>query len=484
MVSPIQHRQRLLNELDRLERLIAEGDPSGELRLERADLLARLGRDTDAKEAYIALLAVMPSHFRLLNNLGTLLDGLGYTSAARTLYREAVKHHPGHPTGLINLGTSLQKAREFEEARTHFAAALALDPDSIEANRGMAYTLAGQGDEAAARPYREKGFRQRPTLIRPYRGDAAPIELLVLSSSAGGAVPILQHVDDRLFATTVLFVDFADPTVPLPPHRLIFNAIGDADLAAAALQDASALAARSTAPVINRPEAVRVTGRADNAERLAGIRGLITPKMAMLPRTSLSNAAAMLAGRGIAFPCLLRSPGFHTGHHFVRVERPEDLAAAAAELPGEVLIAIEYLDASGTDGKIRKYRVMMIDHALYPLHAAVSHDWKVHYFTADMAENAAHRSEDERFITAMEEVLTQDQRRTLADIEKALGLDYGGIDFGIDRAGNLLLFEANATMVVNPVDSDPRWTYRRAPVQQVMDAIHALLHDRAAQGTS
>ncbi|MBD8871277.1 hypothetical protein [Rhodanobacter sp. DHB23] len=480
MATPLPYRQQLLDDLDRLERRIAEGDPSGELRLGRADLLARLGREADAREAYLALLAVMPGHSGLLNNLGTLLDGLGYTSAARTLYREAVKHHPDHPTGLINLGTSLQKAQAFEEARVHFAAALALAPDSIEANRGMAHTLAGLGDEAAAVPYREKGFRQCPTLAYPYRGEAAPIELLVLGSSVGGAVPIRQHIDDRLFATTVLFADFADPTAPLPPHRLIFNAIGDADLAAAALRDAAALVARSTAPVINRPEAVLATGRAGNAGRLATIPGLITPNMAMLPRASLPDAAAILADHGIAFPCLLRSPGFHTGHHFVRVERPEDLATATAKLPGEMLIAIEYLDASSTDGKIRKYRVMMIDHALYPLHAAVSHDWKVHYFSADMAGSAAHRSEDERFITAMEQVLTRDQLRTLADIEQVLGLDYAGIDFGIDRAGHLLLFEANATMVVNPVDSDPRWDYRRAPVQRVMDAIRALLRARAA----
>ena len=479
MTAPSPPRQRLLMSLDELNRRIGLGDPSGDLRLERAGILARLGRAEDARDAYVALLAVMPTHFSALNNLGALLASMGHAGAARSFYREAVLHHPDNATGHINLGSSLEKTQEFDEARDHFAMALLLDPGSVEANRGMAYVLTGMGQEAAARPYREKGFRQRPTLTYPYRGEGIPIQLLVLGAAAGGAVPIRPQIDDRIFATTVLFADFADPATPLPPHRLIFNAIGDADLAGPALEAAMALVARSTAPVINRPEAVLATGRAANAARLAGIAGLRTPRMATLPRDALPDAAVILAEHGISFPCLLRSPGFHTGFNFVRVERPEALEEAAATLPGETLVAIEYLDAGGADGKIRKYRVMLVDGEIYPLHLAVAHDWKVHYYTADMAESAEHRAEDRRFLDAMDQVLTADQRRTLAEIANALDLDYGGIDFGLDRAGQVLLFEANATMVVPMPGADERWAYRRAPVQRILQAIRALLRDRA-----
>jgi Flp pilus assembly protein TadD len=34
-------------------------------------------------------------------------------------------------------------------------------------------------------------------------------------------------------------------------------------------------------------------------------------------------------------------------------------------------------------------------------------------------------------------------------------------------------------MVVNPVDADPRWAYRRAAVDRILNAIRALLLDRA-----
>jgi glutathione synthase/RimK-type ligase-like ATP-grasp enzyme len=42
-----------------------------------------------------------------------------------------------------------------------------------------------------------------------------------------------------------------------------------------------------------------------------------------------------------------------------------------------------------------------------------------------------------------------------------VGLNYGGIDFGIDRDGGLLLFEANATMAILPPGADAKWDAAR-----------------------
>jgi hypothetical protein len=40
---------------------------------------------------------------------------------------------------------------------------------------------------------------------------------------------------------------------------------------------------------------------------------------------------------------------------------------------------------------------MMIDGQLYPLHCAISSHWKIHYFTAEMADKPAHRAVLARF---------------------------------------------------------------------------------------
>ena len=45
--------------------------------------------------------------------------------------------------------------------------------------------------------------------------------------------------------------------------------------------------------------------------------------------------------------------------------------------------------------------------------------------------------------------------------------------------GSLLLFEANATMVINPPDPDPMWDYRRAPILAALDAAKRMLLAKA-----
>ncbi|MGH7442541.1 MAG: hypothetical protein ACREKE_07715, partial [bacterium] len=220
-------------------------------------------------------------------------------------------------------------------------------------------------------------------------------------------VPIGRVFDDRIFLSTLLFTEFQDPTAPLPAHDLIFNAVGDAELGAEALAQAQVLAKRSGAPLLNDPRQVALSGRADNARRMAGIPGLVVPHIADLGRAKLEAPEAFqtLEGLGFRFPFLLRARGFHAGKHFAKLEKPADLKETLRAMPGDTFSAIEFLNAHSADGKIRKYRVMMIGGRFYPLHAAVSTQWKIHYFSADMRDNPGHRAEDQAFLQDMDRVL-------------------------------------------------------------------------------
>ena len=455
-------------------------------RLERAGLLAELGHTLEARQAYLDILARAPSDRLALNNLGTLLWGTGYRAAARTAYAEAAARHPGDAMSHVNLANTLYESGELESARAHYETALRCAPDHPEAHQGLAYVLAEMGDAAAAASHRRKGFEHRAVHRQPYRGEGPPVPLLLLVSAVGGNVPMRNFLDDRVFETTVVVPEFYDLSQPLPPHRLIFNAIGDADLAGEALAAAQSVTALSGAPLLNAPSVVMATGRADNARRLTRLPGVIAPRMAELPRELLTapDVVTTLTRHGLQFPMLLRSPGFHTGRHFVRVESAGEMAAAVAGLPGEALTAIEYLDARAADGKIRKYRVMAIAGRLYPLHVAISSHWKIHYFTAEMADSAEHRAEDARFLENMPRVLGPRAMAALQSIQGALGLDYAGVDFGLSPSGDVLLFESNATMVVNPPEPDERWAYRRPAVEGIFTAVRRMLLERAGVSRS
>jgi hypothetical protein len=440
-----------------------------------------MGRTLEARDAYLELLAREPSHRLALNNLGTLLHATGYRTAARTAYTEAVARHPADPMSLVNLGNVLFEAGEFQAARERYEAALSADPAHAEAHQGLAYALAELGDDEGAQRHRRLGFQDRPVRVLPYRGEETPVSLLLLVSSVGGNIPTRYLLDDRVFQATVLVPEYYNPQTPLPPHQIVFNAIGDADLAGPALAAAQSVVALTSAPVINSPSKVLATGRADHA-RLANLPGVVMPLTVTLPRELLesSDAASTLLRHGFRFPLLVRTPGFHTGRHFVRVGSAEPLAGAVAGLPGKELTVIEFLDARGVDGKVRKYRAMMIGGQLYPLHVAISSHWKIHYFTADMADQANNRAEDAEFLENMPAVLGARAMEALTQIQAILGLDYGGVDFGLSATGDLLLFEANATMVVNPPEPDERWAYRRPAVERIFAAVRTMLTAHAA----
>jgi hypothetical protein len=321
--------------------------------------------------------------------------------------------------------------------------------------------------------------RGRGVAALPYRGSGPPCRVLLLVSAAGGNVPTRFVLDDTLFAIFQLPVEAHTQATALPSHDLVFNAVGDADLCADALDAVDAVLARTDAPVINPPDRIRTTGRAAIAQRLADLEGVRAPRVTLVPRETLKQAA-----RGFAYPLLLRSPGFHTGRHFSKVETASGLAAAAAALPGRRLLMIEHLDARDARGLARKYRVMIVGGAIFPLHLALSGDWKVHYFTADMALQPEHRALDEAFLRDMPGMLGPRAMAGLHAIAGALGLDYAGVDFGLGPDGEVLLFEANATMVVNPPDPDPRWDYRRAPVDRILAATRALLLGHARVNAS
>ena len=491
-------RVRWETELHQLESQLESDPDSVDLHFRRAFLLLELGRPVAARNDYIQVLQALerqPYHVAALNNLGRTLVATGHRSAARLAYKEAVARHPSDLPSRINLGMSLFEESEMleaqektteaqqliREARGHFEHALGLKADYEKAHEGLSYVLGHLGEGEKAAWHRRQAFQNRYIIPLPYRGARPPVPVLMLSSTTGGNVHLQKFLNDQVFQTFVVLPEFYNVNTPLPPHQMVVNGIGDAEMSAGALTAAQSLLALTTAPVVNPPASVLATTRSNNAERLSLLPGVVTPTTVTLPRGRLCDADAVstLAAHGFVFPLLLRAPGFHTGLHFLRVDNFEGLPAALAELPGQELIVMQYLDSRGPDGKTRKYRAMFVDGQLYPLHVAISSHWKIHYFTAEMADNPQHRAEDAAFLEDMAGVLGPMAMRALQQIQSTLALDYAGVDFGLSAQGEVLLFEANATMVVNPPEPDARWKYRRPAYDQIRRAIHQMLIERS-----
>ncbi len=439
---------------------------------ERALAHDRAGEDAQAQAAYLECLREDAHHVRALTHLGNLAFRTGRRSAALTAYRQAARCAPSDPLVLVNLGNALLDAAELLEAREAYEGALWADPAFAHAHQGLSYVLDRLGEDDAAQRHRDRGFSANPFTHIPYRGGGKPVRALVLVSAAGGNFNTEWLLNPQRYDVVRLAAEYATADAPLPPHDVLINAIGDAERCGPALNAALALAARSEVKVINDPALVLQTTRQANADRFRALPQVVAPRTVPVAREELARGQTHV--RGLPFPLLLRTPGHHTGRHFAKIDTPALLDAAMQLLPGDPLLAIEYLDTRSRDGFTRKYRMMIVNGDLLALHAAVSPDWKVHYFSAAMSD-PSHRAEDERFIRSPWDVLPAGARPALSAIARILGLDYGGIDFGVDASGRVVLFEANATMSVVPPDPGEQWAYRRPAVQRVFDAFTQMI---------
>src|SRR5258708_18577311 len=122
----------------------------------------------------------------------------------------------------------------------------------------------------------------------------------------------------------------------------------------------------------------------------------------------------------------------------------------------------------------------MIGGEIYTVDVGISGDWKVHYFTSDMADKPDHRLEEANFLSDMRAVLGDKAVAALERIRDLLGLDYAGIDFGLGRNGDLLLFESNATIVVTPPDPDERCAYPRSASTRILYTVVTMILQKVA----
>lgn len=445
-----------------------------DLMFRRAFLLEGLGRNEEAKDAYRELIARDPAHAGAHNNLARILHREGEREPARALLEHLVDLAPSDAMAHANLGIVLFELEQFPEARSHLERALTLAPDSELAHLGMARLHAILGNDADSLRHQRAAFGSAAISVSAAPPNENPPRLLLLASEEQLGATAAAWLSDATLSIATLVVERFREGLELPPHHAVFNTITDADRNAAALERAITIAARSTVPVVNHPEAVLATARTALAERLRGLPDVIVPATHMFSRQD--------AIPDVGWPMLLRAPGFHSGQHFLRIERPDDVTEAVARLPGDELLAIEALPSQSSDGLFRKYRMMIVDDKLYPMHAAISNQWKVHFFSAEMTHYPERRAEDEAFLLSPESVLGARALRALHAIRTQLALDYGGIDFGLDPQGRVLVYEANATMTVPPPPSDAQWDYRRAPVARILEATRSMLLSRARRG--
>jgi len=229
------------------------------------------------------------------------------------------------------------------------------------------------------------------------------------------------------------------------------------------------------ARVINRPETVMRSSRDHVAKLLDGIPGLIAPKAVRLEGGKPALASKALERSGIVAPIILRKTGTHTGKIVGLFDSIEETVAALG--PGEH-IATRFVDFVSADGRYRKFRVFFIGDRVILRHMFVSDTWNVH--VKDRLRFMAHHPDyvaEERRLFDMGEPFSPAVREVFKAIRGRMTLDFFGMDFGMTQNGEVVLFEANATMSFFPLwpTQDPQFVYLTKCLHPATDAFRELL---------
>ena len=244
---------------------------------------------------------------------------------------------------------------------------------------------------------------------------------------------------------------------------------------------AADLADRLGKPIVNDPRKIQRTTRDAVAGccrecRAASCREVLRQKAG----TELA-IGALQAALSSSSTVLVRPAGTHGGDDFEKIEGGSRARGRALAQPAECdRYFIEYIDYRSPDGYFRKYRFIFVDGEILPYHLAIADDWKVHHDSTDMADHSWMQREEEAFLNDPASVFGPAHDRLLREIHARIGLDYFGIDCGLDASGNLVVFEVNASMLVH--DQNEEFPYKTPFVRRIKSAFDGMLRKFATRG--
>ena len=448
------------------------------------DLHLRNGQYQTAIELYLQALKLNPRHWASRANMVHALMAAKQYLIARAILIELKGERP-HDARLHHLlGKVHFELNEVEPAIASFQQAVALNPQDAESINWVGALRQLVGDDKAAQAAYAEAARIEPLIKRPAAKSPAEFRVLALYAPFGGNTPTEYLFQDAFFDTDTLalFAAREYDTAQLGQNiQLIINLVSDADQTEALLPLAAELADRFSLPTVNHPRKVQQTTRDAVAGLLQGIPGCRVPQALRLKAGADRSDTALKAMLPFSSAALVRPVGTHGGDEFEKVEDLAALSAFLSRRPDHDHYLIEYIDYVSADGNFRKYRFIFIDDQILPYHLCIGRDWKLHHINTDMAHQPWMQREEEAFLGDASAVFGPSQHQALQAIRERVGLEYCGIDCGLDTSGNVVVFEVNASMLVHARNEG--FLYKTPAVERIKLAFDTMLR-KLASGTA
>jgi len=374
------------------------------------------------------------------------------------------------------------------EAADHHAHLVLTSPDEGRdddtlvaiAYQTLAATCEARGEHAEARRRLDLAYARKSIFRQPAPG--AAFTTLVLATRGAGNISYAQMMPRDRFDRTVCYMEHASPEqmATVGPYAVVLNAIGDPDIALNSRGAVLDFVAKCDKPVLNPPDRVEATFRHRIAETLAGIEDLVAPLTIRLAAAEIAEhgLARLVERAGLAPPIIVRPAGSHGGQGVELATNGETLGATWLAESADAYVTA-FHDYRSADGAYRKYRMIFVNRVPYPYHLAISAHWMVHHRSAGMEDDPIRIAEEMAFLRDPESTIGARAMAALRAIARRLDLDYGGIDFSVTSEGQVLLFEANATMLTHLEPTDGPFAAKNAYIAPILTAFQAHLTARA-----
>ena len=438
--------------------------------------LMSLGKLDESVVTFREVLSIEPLRAEAHDNLGVALMRKGQIDDAVACHLQAISIKPDFAKAMAHLGAASFLKKETEQAMAWNKAALAIEPEQVEANQNMASILLERGDRNEAKRHLDRAHRKQSVDIE-YAADPVRTVLLLWTRKKGN-VPTIEF----LFPTTinnrvnwVIESEHDDQTDSLPDHDLVFNAMGDPDLIGDSSLPVSRFTERCEKPLLNHPAKVARTARNHLPALLDGLGNVFVPRV-----WRFANRADWDESVVECLPLLIRPVDSHGGAGLELARTVTELAQYRASQSGPVYVC-RFIDFRSADSWFRKYRIIFIDREPYPCHLAISQNWMVHYYTADMESHPWKLEEEKAFLHDPEAVLGPVNMEAIRSIGARMDLEYSGIDFSITQDERILVFEANPTMLVHPESSGGPVEHKNEYVFRIQSRFEVMLKRLCAQ---
>jgi tetratricopeptide (TPR) repeat protein len=436
------------------------------------------GRLREAVAAFSDGIVQFPRSAILYNNLAQTLDELGAPKEALLAYESALIRAPHFVPSLVGKANLLLRDGKIEEAHAALQAAIAVEPESVAANLGLYELLQLKGELPAAVEHQKRALAHQRLFSNAAPSEARSVLVLCAPGDWQVNVPIDFLVDRATTSIHKLYM-LEDDRLPavLPRYDIVLNAIAESRGAVPYLERAERFMRAQSAPALNHSERVLAISRERLPQTLASVDADV-PSVIEVERDTL-----LRAGAPIGYPSIVRPVGSHAGHDLSRVSSDEELQSYLASTQASAFFVSPFVDYVSDDGYYRKYRFVYVDGEPFPVHEAISQKWMIHYYNAQMAEHQWMRDEEAAFLADPWARFSGSLGEAVRAIAPAAGLEYFGIDCAISPEGRLLVFEADAAMLVHTTDPVELYPYKHEFVPRIYRALERMVDRRKGADT-